>query len=79
MWPPNRGLAIAALHKFIQNHPRGFGRYFEGSDRPYPRPSKEVQAEIDAKLPTYIAHLKDELAEAIEEESKIIGPAGMTP
>jgi len=63
------GLAIAALHKLIHGHPRAFGRYFAGKDRPYPRPSKEVQAEIDAKMPTYIAHLQDELAEAIEEET----------
>ncbi|QDW35827.1 hypothetical protein FFI89_000925 [Bradyrhizobium sp. KBS0727] len=73
-----QGLAIAALHKFINSHPRGFRRYFEGGDRPYPRPSKEVQAEIDAKLPTYIAYLQTELAEAIEEETKS-RPDGITP
>jgi hypothetical protein len=71
------GLAIAALYKLIHGHPRAFGRYFAGNDRPYPRPSKEVQAEIDAKTPTYIAHLQDELAEAIEEESKISRPASI--
>jgi hypothetical protein len=64
------GLAIAALRKLIQSHPRAFGHYFAGSDRPYPRSSKEVQAEIDAKLPTYIAHLQEELEEAIEDERR---------
>jgi hypothetical protein len=62
------GLAVAALYKLIKGHPRAFGRYFAGNDRPYPRSSSEVQAEIDSGKPTYMAHLYDELADALEEE-----------
>lgn len=64
------GLAIAALYTLIKRHPRAFGRYFGGENRPWPRPSKELQAEIDSGKPTYIEYLYDELAVAIEEEAQ---------
>lgn len=62
------GLAVAALYTLMKRHPRAFGRYFEGNDRPWPRPSKELQAEIDSGKPAYMEHLYEELAVALEEE-----------
>jgi hypothetical protein len=63
-----KGLAVAALYTLMKGHPRGFGRYYAGADRPYPRPSAEIKAEIDSGRPTYIAYLFDELKDALEEE-----------
>lgn len=67
-WSPC-GIAVAGLLKFMRGHPRAFGRYFDGPDMPYPRPSNVIQAEMDRLMPDYVSYLKDEMELALEEEA----------
>jgi hypothetical protein len=62
------GTVVRVLKILLKGHPRGFGRYYSGSD-PWPRPSAEIQAEIDARMPDALDWLRYELAEALEEEA----------
>lgn len=62
------GTVVKALKVLLKRHPRGFGRYYAGSD-PWPRPSPEIQAEIDARMPDALDWLRYELKEALEEEA----------
>ena len=67
------GTAVEMLKKFIKGHPRGFGRYYTGTD-PWPRPSAEIQAEIDAQMPDALYWLRYELKEALEQEAALAMP-----
>jgi hypothetical protein len=62
------GMVVSALKILIKGHPRGFGRYYPGKD-PWPRPSVEIRAEIDAQMPDALDWLRYELKEALEEEA----------
>ena len=64
------GTTVRALKVLLKGHPRGFGRYYSGSD-PWPRPSAEIQAEIDARMPDALDWLRYELNEAFEQEAAL--------
>jgi hypothetical protein len=67
------GMMVTVLKVLLQGHPRGFGRYYSGTD-PWPRPSAVVQVEIDARMPDALYWLRFELKEALEEEARIAQP-----
>jgi hypothetical protein len=64
------GMALRVLKVVLKGHPRGFGRYYTGTD-PWPRPSAEIQAEIDARMPDALDWLRYELKEAFEQEAAL--------
>lgn len=67
------GTVVKALKALLKRHPRGFGRYYTGTDR-WPRPSAEVQAEIDNRMPDALDWLRYELNEALEQEAAFASP-----
>jgi hypothetical protein len=62
------GTVVRVLKVLLKGHPRGFGRYYSGTD-PWPRPSANIQAEIDARMPDALDWLQYELKEALEQEA----------
>ena len=63
------GIVVRVLKVVMKGHPRGFGRYYSGTDL-WPRPSQVVQKEIDERLPDALNWLRFELKEALEEERR---------
>ncbi|XIA65699.1 hypothetical protein ACFIOY_05455 [Bradyrhizobium sp. TZ2] len=63
------GTVVRVLKVLLKGHRRGFSRYYTGTD-PWPRPSVQVQAEIDAQMPNALDWLRYELKEALEEEAQ---------
>jgi hypothetical protein len=64
------GTALRVLKVLLKGHPRGFGRYYSGTD-PWPRASAKIQAEIDARMPDALDWLRYELKEALEQEAAL--------
>jgi hypothetical protein len=64
------GTVVTVLKKFIKGHPRGFGRYYTGTD-PWPRPAAVIQAEIDERMPYALSWLRHELGDALEQETAL--------
>jgi hypothetical protein len=63
------GTVVRVMKILLKGHRRGFSKYYTGTD-PWPRPSAEVQAEIDARMPDALDWLRYELEEALEEEAE---------
>jgi hypothetical protein len=64
------GMVVTFAETLMKGHPRGFGRYFSGVDRPWPRPSHVIQAEIDKRTPDYLDSLQLELSAALQDEAE---------
>jgi hypothetical protein len=69
------GTVVRVLKVLLKGHPRGFSRYYTGTD-PWPRPSAEIQAEIDARMPDALDWLRYELKEALEQEADLANSPG---
>jgi len=67
------GTVVRVLKVLLKGHPRGFGRYYSGTD-PWPRPSAVIQVEIDARMPDALYWLRHELKEALEHEAALANP-----
>jgi len=70
--------SVKALKALLKGHSRGFAHYYTGADR-WPRPSAEIQAEIDAQMPDALEWLRYELKEALEEEAASTRAADCNP